>query len=265
MQLQPFVVLRPRLSARLGAAAALGLVLSLFAAAAAAASGGPVKRAPADFFDHPIAAGRLKAQASFVQTAAIAAQPITEHAPRTTDVALFPEPLPTVAPVVSPLDAFVASVADGAPGVLRGVYVPGVLALRVIQQSPSAPFSVDLTPGIATQYTAASAYGVTGLLADNVASGTDFYALAAGQEVTLVYGDGALRRYVVSALHRFQALSPASPYSDFLDLNTGARLSSTALFSQMYSGGDHVTFQTCIAQDGVYTWGRLFVIATPIT
>ena len=90
-----------------------------------------------------------------------------------------------------------------------------------------------------------------------------FYSLATGQEVTLIYGDGAQRRYIVDAVARYQALSPTDPYSDFLDLATGSQVSSTAVFTQMYSGGDKVTFQTCLAQDGIMMWGRLFVTAHP--
>ena len=159
----------------------------------------------------------------------------------------------------SALEAFAASVVDGRAGVLRGVYVPGVLALRVVQQAGA--FSVDMSPGVATQFSAASAYGVTGLLADNIASGVEFYGLAPGQTVTLLYGDGTQRRYSVDGVSRFQALSPTDPYSNFLNLATGAQLTSSDLFAQMYSGGDKVTFQTCLAQDGLMAWGRLFVTA----
>jgi hypothetical protein len=31
----------------------------------------------------------------------------------------------------------------------------------------------------------------------------------------------------------------------------------------MYTGGDKVTFQTCLARDGVLAWGRYFVSAAP--
>jgi hypothetical protein len=81
--------------------------------------------------------------------------------------------------------------------------------------------------------------------------------------VTLIYGDGRQSRYLVGSVSRFQALRPTDPYSDFVDLASGARLSSSTLFNQMYSGGDKITFQTCLAQDGVLAWGRLFVTAYP--
>lgn len=182
-------------------------------------------------------------------------------AAQTSTLAAISEPIE--APAQDGLAAFTASVVNGSARTLRGVYVPGVLALRVVQQ-PAGAFSVDMNPGVATQFGGASAYGVTGLLADNVASGVDYYSLAAGQEVTLVYGDGTLRRYVVSGIARFQALNPTSPYSDFLNLDSGATLTSSDLFNQMYTGGDKVTFQTCLAQDGIMSWGRLFVTAYPM-
>jgi hypothetical protein len=163
----------------------------------------------------------------------------------------------------SDLDGFVDSVHNGLSGVVRGVYVPGVLALRVVQQSRSNANEVSLAPGTATQYRAASAQGVTGLLADNAASGVLFYSLTGGQEVLLVFGDSAVQSYHVSAIYRFRALAPNDPYSNFVDLSTGEQTTAVDLFSQMYSGAKHVTFQTCIAQNGVPNWGRLFVIATP--
>jgi hypothetical protein len=32
-----------------------------------------------------------------------------------------------------------------------------------------------------------------------------------------------------------------------------------------YNGAAHVTFQTCILQDGNSSWGRLFVTAIPVS
>jgi hypothetical protein len=166
-------------------------------------------------------------------------------------------------PAQSEFEAFVESVTDGGAGVLRGVYVPGVLALRVVHQPAGVPFAVSLNSGTTTLFGAAAAYGVTGLLADNIASGVLFYGLAPGQTVTLVNGDGATRRYTVNAIYSYQALSPTDPYSNFVDLSTGAQLSAIDLFNRMYTGGDKVTFQTCLARDGVLAWGRFFVTATP--
>jgi len=160
-------------------------------------------------------------------------------------------------------EAFVASVRSGQAAVVSGVYVPGVLALRVVQQSPGNPNYVSLAPGTATQYGPASAYGVTGLLADDASSGVLYYRLAYGQEVRLVLGDGSVQTYHVNAVYQYQALSPNDPYSNFKDLNSGELLPATSLFNRMYSGGKHITFQTCLAKDGLLSWGRLFAIAIP--
>jgi len=164
----------------------------------------------------------------------------------------------------SPLDRFVDSVRDGQSGLVRGVYVPGVLALRVVQQPAGNPNYVSLAPGIATQYAAAGNYGVTGLLADDASAGVLYYSLASGQAVSLVFGDGRVLSYRVSAIYRYRALSPSDPYSDFVDVDSGEQVTAVQLFGRIYAGGNHITFQTCLAQDGLLNWGRLFVIATPL-
>ena len=41
------------------------------------------------------------------------------------------------------------------------------------------------------------------------------------------------------------------------------RLTTAEVFTKMYTGGDRVTFQTCIVVDGNTSWGLLFVIALP--
>ena len=168
------------------------------------------------------------------------------------------------APQMPSSEAFIASVADGQAGVVRGVYVPGVLALPVRQQPADNPTYVSPEAGTATQFASAAALGVTGLLAHNYLAGAEFFKLAAGQDVLVVYGDGAVKLYRVTAIYRYQALDPYSPYSNFVDLSTGEMKSVGEVFTQVYAGGDHVTFQTCIANNGNPSWGRLFVIATPV-
>jgi hypothetical protein len=160
--------------------------------------------------------------------------------------------------------AFAASVTNGQAEVVTGVYVPGVLALAVQQQPEDNSAYVTSELGVVTQFQTAASLGVIGLLAHNHLSGAQFFDLAIGQEVQIVNGDGSLRRYRVSDLARFQALDPYSPYSDFIDLSNGDPLSVGEVFSRVYTGEPHVTFQTCIENNGLSSWGRLFVIATPI-
>jgi len=166
----------------------------------------------------------------------------------------------------SALDSFVVLLKNGQAGQVVGVYVPGVLALRVAQQPANNPAYVNVNPGYATQFNLAAQYGVTGLLAHNYLSGALFFTLSAGQEVDVIYGDSSIRRYRILTLRHFQAISPTSPTSNFVDIDNpgGVQISNADLFFQIYKG-DRVVFQTCINANGNTSWGRLFVIATPVS
>src|ERR1051326_753598 len=72
---------------------------------------------------------------------------------------------------------FYKSVQDGQANVLRGVYVSNVLALPIVQQPASSPFYVSNRSGELTQFSIASQYGNTGLLAHNTLSGRFFAQL----------------------------------------------------------------------------------------
>jgi hypothetical protein len=169
------------------------------------------------------------------------------------------------ATVGSKLNDFVATVENGQAGQVVGVYVPDVLSLKVAQQPANNPAYVNETLGYATQFRLAAQYGATGLLAHNYLSGALFSSLSTGQEVDVIYGDGSIRRYSILMVRRFQALNPTSPASNFVDLDdsSGAQISNADLFFQIYKG-NRVVFQTCITANGNTSWGRLFVIATPI-
>jgi len=171
----------------------------------------------------------------------------------------------STAVVIPLLDNFIATVKNGQPKQLVGVYVSKVLALKVAQQPANNQAYVTRTIGYATQFGLAAKYGATALLAHNYRSGALFFDLLAGQEVDLIYGDGAIRRYTISTLRHFQALRPTNPYSNFVDLdNGGQQLLNADLFQQIYTSGDQVVFQTCIKAHGNVSWGRLFVIAKPV-
>jgi hypothetical protein len=102
-----------------------------------------------------------------------------------------------------------------------------------------------------------------GLLAHNTLSGKFFFQLEVGQEVRLVYGDGRVEYFIIQRILQYQALQPNSPYSNFRDLSSDEILTAEQVFRKAYTGDRHVTFQTCIAANGISTWGRIFVIATP--
>jgi hypothetical protein len=158
---------------------------------------------------------------------------------------------------------FSKSVQNNQAGVLRGVYVPDVLAFPIVQQPVGTPGYVSLEDSQITQFSMPSQFGNVGLLAHNNLSGRFFSRLALGQEVRLVYGDGKVEYFVITQILQFQALNPTSPYSSFRDLSNVEKLSAEQLFGKVYRGDRHVTFQTCIEANGEPSWGRLFVIATP--
>jgi hypothetical protein len=161
-------------------------------------------------------------------------------------------------------DLFIQKVSDGQPGVPRGVYVPDILALPIIQQPASNPLYVSNKFGLATQYSRAAKYGVTGILAHNYLSGETFDQLTLGQPVVIVYGDRATRFFQVREIHRFQKLAGSDRQSDYLDLSSGVLLTADQVFNQFYRGSEHVTFQTCLKSEGIWNWGLVFVIAVPI-
>jgi hypothetical protein len=159
---------------------------------------------------------------------------------------------------------FTSAVIDGQSGIIRGVYVPGVLADRVVTQNPDNPGYVSQMAGVVTQFGMAIQYQVIGLLAHNFLAGESFSNLQIGQEVRIIYGDGRVDYYIVSSIKSFQALQPDSLYSNFVDLDTNVIYTAQQTFSMFYqAGGNHVTFQTCIRANGNSSWGRLFVTAVP--
>jgi hypothetical protein len=159
---------------------------------------------------------------------------------------------------------FIDSVIDGQERFIRGAYVPGVLALPVIQQPEDNSLFVASQDGFLTQYRDAANYGVTGLIAHNYLSGSYFARLENGMKVHIVYGDGSTKAYQVQTIRKFQKVTPSDLSSDLIDLGTGVQLSSSQVFKELYSGGDHVTFQTCLEKEGKQSWGLLFVVASPL-
>jgi hypothetical protein len=166
----------------------------------------------------------------------------------------------TALPVFS---EFSTSVQDGRADLARGVYVPNVLAMPIVQQPYGYGSFLSNEAGKVTQFRMASQYGTTGLLAHNYLAGASFFDLQVGDEVRIVYGDGKVEYFVIYEVLQYQALQPGSPYSSFRDLATDEVLSVEQTFKRVYFSDGNVTFQTCIEQDGDLSWGRLFVIAIP--
>jgi hypothetical protein len=158
---------------------------------------------------------------------------------------------------------FIRQVSDGRSNLVRGFYVPGVMALRVVLQPQGDPGFISAEDGTATLFQSATVYGVTGLLAHNFLSGREFFRLKTGQMLDVIYGDGHIRHYRVSQIADFQRLSISDVRSNFLELSSGLKKTAEQVFAEYYQGKPHLTLQTCIERDGEWTWGVRMVRAEP--
>lgn len=163
------------------------------------------------------------------------------------------------------LASFAASTQNGNSSQIVGIYVENLLALQVGGQPSGNAGYISSNANEVTRFGLASDHGSQGFLAHNYLAGAQFHSLIHGQIISVVYGDGSSQDYQVQTIRRFQALSPNSTQSNFVDLDNGNGLSASELFYQMYNSENPVVLQTCIANDGVSTWGRLFVIAVPVS
>jgi len=158
------------------------------------------------------------------------------------------------------LEEFSATLKKSDSSHLTGVFVNKIMALPVVQQAST--YSVSTKSGTVTQFGLANKYGSIGLLAHNYLSGANFSKLGSGTEIILVYGDGSIKKYKVTTIKKYQALSPADPFSNFINLdNPDVTISSDDVMDETYGSGDLV-LQTCISKNDVSAWGRLFIIAS---
>lgn len=172
----------------------------------------------------------------------------------------------TTTTALEPLDHFVESVKNGQANMVVGIYIPDVMAYPVGQQPQENAGYVTREPGQVTQFDLASRYGTVGILAHNDLAGATFSNLGVDQYAIVVYGDGHQEYYVINEIQKFQALSPTSTFSDFVNLDTShERLSANQLFNRVYGPGGRLVFQTCIDAFGDASWGRMFIIAEPVT
>jgi hypothetical protein len=201
----------------------------------------------------------LIANLSGSSSAAFALQPITPtgqftNALRRTDAATLPS-----------LSDFIHSIQTGDSLSLVGVYVAGVMALPIIQQPAMQPSFVSAENNVLTQFRMAGQYGTIGLLAHNYLAGDHFFKIVKGQDVILVYGDGKTKTFRIDDIQSYQALSPYSVYSTFIDLaSPGKKISSTDLFNRVYGQGNALVLQTCIKVGGEASWGRIFLIGREV-
>ena len=161
------------------------------------------------------------------------------------------------------LSDFSRQVAGGSPGVLSGLYVPGIMALRIVPQPGGNTAYISTENGTATQFQKANAFGAIGLLAHNTLSGSLFFNIRLGQNVALVYGDGRVTHYQVTEIADYQRLTEADLRSDFLQLDTNQRWTADQIFARFYGNSSRLTLQTCIQRGEMADWGVHFVVADP--
>jgi hypothetical protein len=150
---------------------------------------------------------------------------------------------------------------------VMGVFVANTLAAPVVQQPANNPGYVSTELGLVTQFNLAAQFGSLALLAHNYLTGNTFFNVRKYQVITVVYGDGHAEFFLVTDIREYEALNPTSPYSDFVQLNRprSDRISATELFYDVYAVADRLVLQTCIDANGISSWGRLFIIARPIS
>ena len=165
----------------------------------------------------------------------------------------------------SDLTAIIDSDEDEQDSALRELDIENLISFQVVQQPAGNSNFITPLPNYVTEYQEASRYGTIGLLAHNYLAGRYFSQILPGQEIKLVYSDYHTDKFVVTEIQQYQALSPDSPSSDFIDLNTGKYFTASKLFRKIYSSQtDRLVLQTCIYAKQNPTWGRLFIIAEPI-
>jgi hypothetical protein len=162
------------------------------------------------------------------------------------------------------LNTFIETIKNGDANTLRGVYVSNVMALAIVQQPIGNPGYVSTTASVATQFSIATEVGNVGLLAHNTLAGSSFSDIKQGDVIALIYGDGHIANFVAKSIQNYQALDPLNPYSQFKNLETQNLFTAEELFNTVYRGEYHLTLQTCLANNGNSSWGRLFIVATPI-
>lgn len=160
------------------------------------------------------------------------------------------------------LSSFISSVSNTNPNSIRGLYIKNVLAFPVIQQPASNPGFVSNAASTLTQFYTASYYGSIGILAHNTLAGGNFFLVDYDEPINVVYGDGRVETFRIVDIRRYQALSPNSPYSSFVNLaNPDQTITYEQLFYETYGVSGRLIMQTCIEQNGLDSWGRLFIIA----
>ncbi|HUN22984.1 MAG TPA: hypothetical protein PK299_07650 [Anaerolineales bacterium] len=166
----------------------------------------------------------------------------------------------------SDLLSFVEDAKIGSPE-LTGLYIEDLLSMPIIQQENQQPNWVSGSFNTVTQYYYASLTNTIGILAHNYLAGAYFYEITENQTISIVDGLGNIQSFRVVELKRYQALSPNSPETNLMDLETGEVFEAYEIYIKYYvsqPGETKLVLQTCIENNGNGSWGRYFVVAVPV-
>ena len=147
---------------------------------------------------------------------------------------------------------------------INGVYFGKNRFLRVINQPSGRPEYVSNISNTATNFELAARYGNIGLIAHNYLGGRLFHDLHVGDPIYVMDGYGRKKNYQVSEMISYQAVSPRSTRSNFINLKTNQLCTASDVFKRVYTGKHRLVLQTCIKKGSNQEWGRMFVIARPV-
>jgi len=154
---------------------------------------------------------------------------------------------------------------NGNPSEVVGAIVEGLFISPVVQQTANEMGWVSDAYNTLTSLQTARQTGDIGLAAVQQQLGEKFFAFDLGQTILILMGDGAFLIFQVDSAIQFQTIDPENPSSDLINLNTNEVYTINALEQYLYNGSNRLVFQTNIIRDGIDQWGRLIVIATPVT
>lgn len=162
---------------------------------------------------------------------------------------------------------FVKNVTNKSSGnQLVGILAPNHFNLAITQQPAGRADFVSNEPEVVTEFSLSRQYGSIGLLAHNHLAGSHFSLMKENDLIVLITANKEYKLYKIEKIVTYQALSPNSPYSNFVDLNNPSTiLSAVDLFMEIYNHEDRLVIQTCIAKDNEPSWGRLFIQAYPVS
>lgn len=174
---------------------------------------------------------------------------------------------PRTLTLLTPIETFVPlvlhdSAAD--PNTIYGVYAPNLFAFWVVQQPPGDGEYISSGPLEVTQFASAASFGTIGLLAHGgtFLAGKEFYRLLPDDLIALIYGDGTIVDYRVTATDWWTVLDPDTRTTFYLPAED-TTIDWTRLYFRYYAVDGQLTLQTCFEVDGRATGGLLFVTAQP--